>query len=243
MKQSRSMFYTRKHRYLLESAPVTSDTSDRHCSFHPSLSPCHTMLRTFASTPRCCAARSKRRARSGRPALSAASMAALRTASNGDFVQLVVDQQRPIRQRHNFESFMIPGFFFWRSDGYVLQKMLLSIGEWLELCSPSGNVFFWKKWENFVFSIIHLPSKLCMCPFCRSPNVLMKRIPNQWMPCFKKIQQVETNDSLGVRYFLNIATSSTQKTQNCVFIDYLDWLKGIRKSMNQGDSFKLWWRW
>lgn len=112
MKQSRSMFYTRKHRYLLESAPVTSDTSDRHCSFHPSLSPCHTMLRTFASTPRCCAARSKRRARSGRPALSAASMAALRTASNGDFLQLVVDQQRPIRQRHNFESFMIPGLFF-----------------------------------------------------------------------------------------------------------------------------------
>ena len=112
MKQSRSMFYTRKHRYLLESAPVAGDTSDRHCSFHPWLSPCHTMLRTFASTPRCCAARSKRRARSGRPALSAASMAALRTASNGDFLQLVVDQQRPIRQRHNFESFMIPGLFF-----------------------------------------------------------------------------------------------------------------------------------
>ncbi len=98
------------------STPATSATSYRYCSVHQSLLPCHTMLRTFASTPRCCAARSKRRARSGRPALSAARMAALRTAS---------------------KSFMIPGVFFEDLMGMSC-KML--INRWMtRIISPPGD--------------------------------------------------------------------------------------------------------
>lgn len=115
--------------FILESAPVTSDTSGRHCSFHPSLSPCHTMLRTFASTPRCCAARSKRRARSGRPALSAASMAALRTASNRRFYAAGAGPAKIHQTTWHFRILHDPTGVLWRSEGYVLQK----------ICSQSVN--------------------------------------------------------------------------------------------------------
>ena len=129
------------------STPVTSATSYRHCSVHQSLLPCHTMLRTFASTPRCCAARSKRRARSGRPALSAASMAALRTAS---------------------KSFMIPGVLFEDLMGMSC-KML--INRWMtRVISPSGNKLIFSiihlpsKFCTcfFFFGHLMLPTYICI---------------------------------------------------------------------------------
>ena len=227
------------------STPVTSDTRDRHCSF---LSPAtfampHDAKNIRFYTQMLCG---PQQAKS--PIWAPSAICRQHGSIENSLEQRVVAAGAgPAKTHQTTWHFRIlhdpPRVFLWRSEGYVLQKCCSqSVNDSNYAHHPDAFSFGRNGKEIRLFD--HPPAKQILhVSFCRSPNVLMKWIPNQWMPCFKKKQQVETNDSLGVRYFWNIATSSTQKTQNCVLIDYLDWLKGIRKSMNQGDSSKLWWRW